>query len=1451
MKTKFFPLLFALMASIGTMSANTLTLAYELNGGVSNDYGWKTKGEILLDFQKDLNEALGKSFAWAKMEDGIVYYNMNGTWKKETEVTGEFCNITGFIQNTTYNTSDWLKTFINTTRPEKYGWLKDVMVAARKKAGLGVTDDDLNEGVYRKEISAFFLNSPADGSWPASASYETQGLIEHFMPIWEHGLANPTEVTAGFVLNAPYKAGFTFDGWYANQEFSGEKVHSVNPESNIPGNKLYAKWIEYIPTIAEIIAMEENTETHAKGVVTYINSKNVFIQDASAGMLLYCKAAPTFKVGDLVLVKGTRTVYGGAPELKDVEEVRAEAGTMPKAIPIATLAEFKANALKYFGQLVAFKGLTIIALDNYKNPSLSDGVDTIACFKMVVDDNLFPVGTRVNVTAIAGYYNGPQFLGDPAGITHVPCAVQENYAYPAYGNGGEYTLTNKWIISNIRDNFTTNTPSPADHARGMVAKDGKMYFINRAVGGFTVVDGATGKMANDPILITGDHLFQAQDSTFNDAKEFTGMEWKPCVTLAYNDVKLDQAGHFLIGACVSGGQRFQIYKVDIATGAATEVVNDRLYDYADWNLAAEATTWRFDAFNVYGDVDSKAIIMAADANSFYVYYWEIENGVAGEAQRVNCTPDPSMDQSLLIKENGTLSVSAFGTAPQVFPIDYEYFYVDGWNTLPMLFDMEGSIVQDFISVPTGVNVKMGEEECTMNVGHNGLCEFQVGSEYYLLMAATNTVGSPTSAFALYKYANEDREFSEMTPMWYFPHEGMGSATNVCRTTATSVEVNGNKATIYVYTNNNGYGVYEMTAPSISVVTFVDWDGAVLKTEQIYKGDAATAPDTPTRYGYIFTGWDKDFSNVTSDMTVIAQYTPAKFTFTATCDTTYGYAIAENGEHDYLTEISISVTEKYGYHFTQWSDGNTNNPRTIVLTKDTSLVAQFAKNTYAISLQPDLAEHGSVSGAGTFEYLDNKQIAAQANYGYHFVKWSDGVTDNPRAIELTQDITLTAEFAKNTYTISTTSANPEWGTTAGGKSALYLDEVEISATPNYGYHFVQWSDYNTEPTRTIVVERDSVITATFAKNVYSITKNAEHGTISGNSSAEYLDYVTLTATPDYGYHFTQWSDGLKDNPRIFRLTQDTTFTAEFAYDRVGQCGKDLALVWSYDPTNKVLTIGNAGEFTENMQFGAEAPTEMEELVIGNNVTAIGENAFAGISTLKKVSIGESVKTIHNNAFYNCVNLETIFNYRPTPTNAYSTAFDGVDKFECKLYVLPNSIDMYKNASVWRDFYYTYAIGAEETTVTTNDVKVEPQDNAATVTWPTSENAASYTIQITKDGVVFCTLIFNANGQLTGIAFAPGRDGQSMAPAAVMTANGLQFTVTGLTSNTHYGYSLTAKDANEQPIATYSGSFTTTSEGIATGVDNTAVESEITKILRNGEVLILRGGKTYTVQGQEVR
>ena len=56
-----------------------------------------------------------------------------------------------------------------------------------------------------------------------------------------------------------------------------------------------------------------------------------------------------------------------------------------------------------------------------------------------------------------------------------------------------------------------------------------------------------------------------------------------------------------------------------------------------------------------------------------------------------------------------------------------------------------------------------------------------------------------------------------------------------------------------------------------VVNFVDWDGTIIKTEQVIKGSAATAPTDPIREGYTFIGWDKNYGNVIEDLTITAQY----------------------------------------------------------------------------------------------------------------------------------------------------------------------------------------------------------------------------------------------------------------------------------------------------------------------------------------------------------------------------------------------------------------------------------------------------------------------------------------------------------------------------------------------------------------------------------------------------
>ena len=74
-----------------------------------------------------------------------------------------------------------------------------------------------------------------------------------------------------------------------------------------------------------------------------------------------------------------------------------------------------------------------------------------------------------------------------------------------------------------------------------------------------------------------------------------------------------------------------------------------------------------------------------------------------------------------------------------------------------------------------------------------------------------------------------------------------------------------------FTNMTYTVTYEL-ASVLYTVTFKDWDGTVLKTQTVASGGAASAPDNPTRDGYAFSGWDKDYNHVTSDLVVTAQYT---------------------------------------------------------------------------------------------------------------------------------------------------------------------------------------------------------------------------------------------------------------------------------------------------------------------------------------------------------------------------------------------------------------------------------------------------------------------------------------------------------------------------------------------------------------------------------------------------
>jgi hypothetical protein len=307
------------------------------------------------------------------------------------------------------------------------------------------------------------------------------------------------------------------------------------------------------------------------------------------------------------------------------------------------------------------------------------------------------------------------------------------------------------------------------------------------------------------------------------------------------------------------------------------------------------------------------------------------------------------------------------------------------------------------------------------------------------------------------------------------------------------------------------------------------------------------------YGYHFTQWnDGNTQNprtitVNQDSTFIANFAVNIYSISAVSNSTVMGTVTGGGNYNYLSETSLSATPNLGYHFVQWNDGITNNPRSITVTRDSLFTAQFASNTYQITVNSNDPSMGSAYGSGTYSYNTTITISATPVYGYHFVQWSDGNNDNPRTVTVLQASTYTAQFAINTYTITVNSSNPSIGSASGGGSYNYNTPISISATPNTGYHFTQWSDANTDNPRLITVTQNATYTAQFSVNTYAITVNSNNstrGSVSGSGSYTYNTTATITAIPFYGYHFTQWNDGNTDNPRTIVVSSSDTYTAQF-------------------------------------------------------------------------------------------------------------------------------------------------------------------------------------------------------------------------------------------------------------------------------------------------------------------
>lgn len=131
-----------------------------------------------------------------------------------------------------------------------------------------------------------------------------------------------------------------------------------------------------------------------------------------------------------------------------------------------------------------------------------------------------------------------------------------------------------------------------------------------------------------------------------------------------------------------------------------------------------------------------------------------------------------------------------------------------------------------------------------------------------------------------------------------------------------------------------------------------------------------------------------------------------------------------------------------------------------------------KDNDVIQVEPNITKYvvwvdvndksaGTVTGDGLVNEGVSHTVTATPKSGYHFLRWSNGVTENPYTFVVTQDTVLTAIFEAdvvvNYYDINVVSADETMGTVSGGGTHLEQGQtVTITATPNEGYQFLYWT-----------------------------------------------------------------------------------------------------------------------------------------------------------------------------------------------------------------------------------------------------------------------------------------------------------------------------------------------------------------------------------------------------------
>jgi len=266
--------------------------------------------------------------------------------------------------------------------------------------------------------------------------------------------------------------------------------------------------------------------------------------------------------------------------------------------------------------------------------------------------------------------------------------------------------------------------------------------------------------------------------------------------------------------------------------------------------------------------------------------------------------------------------------------------------------------------------------------------------------------------------------------------------------------------------------------------------------------------------------------------------PAPF-YTVTLSDDGNGATSGGGAFPAGSTVTVTATPDAGYQFTNWTDGSvvsTANPYSFTLTQDVSLQANFEElssgNTVVQFVLIDAATNQPVPGYNPIAddaVLDASALPSQLNI--------QAVT-NPATVG---SVVLELTGAMNKFMTENVAPYALFGDSGGDYAgeSLPVGDYTLVATP-----FSDKGGLGTPGTHLVISFQVVAEQPVF----YTVTLSDDgNGATSGGGAFPAGSTVTVTATPDAGYQFANWTDGSvvsTANPYSFTLNRDVSLRANF-------------------------------------------------------------------------------------------------------------------------------------------------------------------------------------------------------------------------------------------------------------------------------------------------------------------